>query len=161
DDFNWPGPTGKIVIGSVPVKEWKDNTPIPDLGWARGARAEAGMEWHATDATDFIESTLYRLSQLKDWERFDRLTATIPGEPAEGGLALYRDMLLVDKLESVRRPKEAMALRARIFPVLKPRVSDRVLEEKGSLMAAYVADLLREGKRDEARKAANESVAAL
>lgn len=150
DDYSWPGTAGGTVVGSVPVKEWKDNAPIPEAG--RQA---------PPDATDLMELAMYRLSQLKDWDRFDRLAAQIPGEAAEGGLALFRDMKLIEKLDSVRQREAAMALRARIYPLLKPRETDRTFEEKGEVMAAYMADLLRAGKRDEARKVANESVAAL
>jgi hypothetical protein len=141
DDLLLAGHGGRNRGGIRAVKEWKDNTPIPDWRAAKSRRNGA----HGAGPV--------RLSQLKDWDRFDRLAAKIPGEAAEGNLALYRDMKLAEKLDSVRQPKEAMALRARIYPLLKPRETDRTFEEKGEMMAAYVADLLRAGKRDEARKA--------
>lgn len=74
---------------------------------------------------------------------------------------MHRDIWRAEKLDRVQQPKEALALRARIYHLLKPLVSDWEFEDKGMAMAGYVAGLLREGKRDEARKVANESVTVL
>lgn len=139
------------VIGSGELHEhgeWSENLPIPKL---YGKAVIPGPD-------DFLHHLLPEICSLEDWKRFDQLTATIPGKAEENPTALFRDIMIVRKLERLEKHDEAAALRARLFPLVKD-VTEKSMGEVSEIIGGHISDLVRAGQRDTARPLANQYVA--
>ena len=138
------------IIGSVEVKEWKENAPVPKL---YDKASVPGPD-------DFLRRLLPEICSLEDWERFDQLVATIPGRAEENTMALFRDIIIVRKLEKMGRRDEAAELRARLFPIVE-NVTKESMWEASEIIDGHICDLVRAGQRDTARQLANKYLADL
>ncbi|MCP4643215.1 MAG: hypothetical protein GY851_22400 [bacterium] len=133
DHYKQPAHT----VGSVELSQWLDDMPVPD----RFDNAPAGNR--------FIQFVVGEWERRHNWDQFDRLLATIPGEPESDSMALYRESKRLTKLARMGREDEAFALSSRLTPVI-------VAEANGvpwgheRVIKTHVIQLVKRDRTDEA-----------
>lgn len=135
------------VVGSVKVTEWEEGTPVPIL-WKDGV---------PPDARSALRKVIVEWRVRADWDRFDALLETIPGEPEDDPMALFREKQRLYKGTAMRRAhpdagwdEQVNRLAARLYNIIKDDfLQDRWTNER--VITEHARTLLEAGERDAAR----------
>jgi len=128
------------LIGTVELTEWKQN-----LMWPAGA---------ARDDEASLRTTLaWQMLSRKDYERLQRITDTIKGEPEENPHALEREGVRLSMLVAQNKFDEATTLGQRLMPLLERDYRAwKGYAPQPSMFTDYILALACTGKLDQAKQ---------
>ena len=127
------------VIGTVALKEWKEEAPLPEpLG--AGSQAQEALK-------AVIREWVYR----ENWDHVDRLLAAIPGEPEDDAMAFYREETRLKKWSLMGRDDEVLALASNLHGILSRMDPKDALQHSG-VVEEYLTRLVEDGRREEAQR---------
>jgi outer membrane lipoprotein-sorting protein len=94
-----------VDIGSLDVENWEQDQDIPD-------------RFNKT-SQDPLRIIIMEHKDRHNWDRFDQLLATIPGEPENDEDAFFREQERLSKLKMMNKYDEALKLSTHLYAIIK------------------------------------------
>ncbi|MCF6283898.1 MAG: hypothetical protein L3K26_01720 [Candidatus Hydrogenedentes bacterium] len=120
-------------FGSISLELPQEDRPIPD-----------GIGSPPT-AQDGLRKVITEWAWREHWDNFDRLLATIPGEPESDAMALFREAQRLDKLARMGQNDATFALSTRLARIVVDG-SEGFPWDYANVIRNHVLQLVRRGK---------------
>ena len=129
-----------VVVGKVDLTEWEQDQLWPD-----------GM----IDSSEqgFAITIAWRHCSTKQYEKAERILATIDGEPEDKSAAFDRERIRLRMLKGQGKTEEALALNERLMPLLEKKYTAwRGSAPDACIFSDSLLTLVYAGKLDEAKQ---------